>query len=314
MVTNQFKKAERKKSKLRLGITGPSGSGKTYAALTLAKAMGGKIAAIDTENGSMSLYENMCDFDVIDMAAPYTPQRMVEYIKMAEANGYDVLIIDSITHEWSGPGGCIEMNDTAARTKFKGNTWSAWSVTKPMHRALLDTIIASPMHIITTLRSKTETAQEGRNVVKLGMKAEQDAGYEYEMTVVLDIVHEGHYALASKDRTGIFTDKPAMPITEETGKQLMAWLDSGAEPTPEPAKPKTEPPVITPERQKETFEKASLAIQGATTVKALQQIRPSLKLRYEQSLLTDEQYKELDMVCGVAIVELSKTPADQLPA
>ena len=309
MATNQFKKAERKKSKLRLGITGPSGSGKTYAALTLAKAFGGKIAAIDTEHGSMSLYEHMCEFDVIDMAAPYTPQRMIEYIKMAEENGYDILIIDSITHEWSGPGGCLEMNDVLARTKFNGNTWSAWSVTKPMHRALLDAIISSPMHIIVKLRSKTETAQEGRKVVKLGMKAEQQDGTEYELTVVLDIVHEGHYALASKDRTGIFTDKPAQPITEETGKQLMAWLDSGAEPTPEPTKPKTQPPAITPELQKETYDKAKAAINGAKTVKALQQMQSGVKLRYDQSLLNDAQMLELFSDCDSAIA-LLETPTE----
>lgn len=308
MATNQFKKAERKKSKLRLGITGPSGSGKTYAALTLAKVIGKKIAAIDTEHGSMSLYEHMCDFDVIDMEAPYTPQRMIEYIKMAESNGYDCLIIDSITHEWSGPGGCIEMNDTTARTKFKGNTWSAWSITKPMHRALLDTIIASPMHIITTLRSKTETAQEGRNVVKLGMKAEQDAGYEYEMSVVLDIVHEGHFALASKDRTGIFTDKPAQPITEETGKQLMAWLDSGAEPTPEPTKPKTEPTAITPEKQKETFGKASAAIKACATLAEVEKLRIGINLRHEQSMIDDNQHKDLCKLCDDVVAQKWPVP------
>lgn len=233
-----FKKAERKQAKLRLGLTGPSGSGKTYAALVLARNIGKKVAVIDTENGSASLYTHLADFDVIDMQKPYSPERFIEYIKAAEAGGYDCLIIDSITHEWSGPGGCIEINETLAASKYRGNTWSAWSETTPRHRKMLDAIVASPMHIIVTLRSKTETAQveDGgrKKVIKLGMKTEQRDGFEYEMSVVLDIVHEGHFAVASKDRTGLFTDKDPAKISDDTAKRLMNWLNSGAELKPEP--------------------------------------------------------------------------------
>lgn len=236
-----FKKAERKQAKLRLGLTGPSGSGKTWAALVLARNIGKKIAVIDTENGSASLYTHLAEFDVIDMQKPYSPERFIEYIKAAEAGGYDCLIIDSITHEWSGPGGCIEINETLAASKYRGNTWSAWSETTPRHRKMLDTIVASPLHIIVTLRSKTETAQvddgNRKKVVKLGMKTEQRDGFEYEMSVVLDLVHEGHFAVASKDRTGLFMDKDPQPVTDNTAQRLMAWLNSGAELKPEPAHP-----------------------------------------------------------------------------
>lgn len=326
-MANQFKKAQRRKAKLRLGITGPSGSGKSFAALTLAKSIGSKIAAIDTENGSLSLYENMCDFDAVDMAAPYTPQRMIEYIKMAEANGYDVLIIDSITHEWSGPGGCLEMNDTTARTKFKGNTWSAWSITKPMHRALLDTIIASSMHIIVTLRSKTETSQEGRNVVKLGMKAEQQDGFEYEMTVVLDIVHEGHYALASKDRTGIFTDQPAQKVTEDTGKKLISWLNSGVDPLPQappvddtppaPTKPpaqKPAPPATKP-AEKSRFAKAQEAIGKAATVARVTALHEFAETLHAKGELTADEMMELSQLCESTLTDIklaTPEPAEEL--
>ncbi len=236
-----FKKAERKQAKLRLGLTGPSGSGKTYAALVLARNIGKKVAVIDTENGSASLYTHLADFDVIDMQKPYSPERFIEYIKAAEAGGYDCLIIDSITHEWSGPGGCIEINETLAASKYRGNTWSAWSETTPRHRKMLDAIVASPMHIILTIRSKTETAQvdDGgrKKVVKLGMKTEQRDGLEYELSVVLDIVHEGHFAVASKDRTGLFTDKDPAKISDDTARRLMNWLNSGAELKPEPPAP-----------------------------------------------------------------------------
>lgn len=308
MTANLFKKAERKKAKLRLGLTGPSGSGKSYAALTLAKSIGGKIAAIDTEHGSLSLYTNLCEFDSIDMQAPYTPERMIEYIKMAEANGYDVLIIDSITHEWSGAGGCLEINDKLAASKFKGNTWSAWSETTPRHRKLLDTIISSNMHIITTLRSKTETVQgEGKKVFKVGMKSEQRDGYEYELTVVLDIVHEGHAAIASKDRTGIFTDKDPAPITAATGKALMAWLNSGAEPTPEPpATPTSAPPSKSPAAPStpSRFAKAQEAISKATTVARIEFLHNyAVDLEIKGELTADEMM-ELSQLCESMRVDI----------
>jgi hypothetical protein len=228
----------RKTAKLRLGITGPSGSGKTYGALTIAKELGSKIACIDTEHGSASLYSDMADFDVLELAAPYSPERYIAAIKEAEKAGYDVLIIDSATHEWSGAGGVLELLDEIAKAKFKGNTWSAWNEMTPRHRKFIDAMLQSPMHIICTGRSKTETAQVEENgrkkVAKLGMKVEQRDGFEYEFTVVLDIVHDGHYAMASKDRTRLFVGDPK-PITAETGRRLLAWLNSGAKVEVDPA-------------------------------------------------------------------------------
>jgi len=234
----QFQKAERRKAKLRLGITGPSGSGKTWGALLIAKGIGGKIAVIDTERGSASLYTNLVDFDVLELAPPYTPERFIEALKSAESAGYETVIIDSITHEWSGVGGCLELVDKVAASKFKGNSWSAWNEVTPRHRALLDSILRSPLHVIVTMRSKTETAQTEENgrkkVVKLGMKAEQRDGFEYEMTTVLDLTHDGHFALASKDRTGLFNGDPKT-LSEKTGVMLREWLENGSEPLPSAA-------------------------------------------------------------------------------
>lgn len=224
-----FKKAERKQAHLRLALAGPSGSGKTYSALQMAKGLGGKIAVIDTEHGSASLYADLVDFDVMELHAPYSPERYVEAIQAAEKAGYDVLIIDSYSHEWTGPGGCLEINDEIARAKYKGNTWSAWNETTPRHRRLIDKILASPLHIVCTMRSKTETVQgEGKRIIKLGLKSEQRDGTDYEFTVVLDITHDGHIAVASKDRTKLF-DQPEL-ISEETGRKLLQWLNSGMSP------------------------------------------------------------------------------------
>lgn len=241
----KFVKATRKKARLRLALTGPSGSGKTMAALMIAKGLGGRVAVLDTEHGSASLYADPItlpngvrfeppEFDALELTAPYSPERYIEAIKAAQAAGYDTLVIDSLTHEWSGSGGCLEINDTVAAAKFRGNSWSAWNETTPRHRAFIDAMLQSSMHIIATGRSKTETAQtEGANgrkqVVKLGMKTEQRDGIEYEFTVVLDLIHAGHYANASKDRTGLFAGGEPAPIDADTGARLLAWLETGAE-------------------------------------------------------------------------------------
>lgn len=236
----KFEKAMRKKARLRLALTGPSGSGKTYSALLVAKGIGGKIAVLDTEKGSASLYSDVADFDVLELEPPFAPERFIEAINAAEQAGYDTLVLDSITHEWSGVGGCLELVDTIAKAKFRGNSWSAWSEINPRHRLFLDAILRSPMHIIATMRSKTETAQVEENgrkkVAKLGMKSEQRDGVEYEFTTVLDIGHETHHAVASKDRTKLFSNSDPVVLSEQTGKQLLGWLESGANPAEESLK------------------------------------------------------------------------------
>ena len=226
----QIRKAKRSAAKARILLTSPSGGGKTYGALLLSKGLGGKTVVIDTEEGSSDLYDSLHEFDVIDLKPPFTPERYIAAIAAAEAAGYEVIIVDSVTHCWSGTGGCLELLDDIAKAQFKGNSWSAFSVITPRWRAFVDKMLRSPAHIICTGRSKTETAQvdEGgrKKVAKLGMKLEARDGLEYEFTVVLDLIHDGHYATVSKDRTGLFAGDPK-PITVETGQQLAAWLADG---------------------------------------------------------------------------------------
>ena len=226
----QIRKARRSATKLRLLLTGPSGAGKTWGALQIAKGMGGRTVVIDTEEGSSDLYDHLHDFDVIDLRPPFSPERYVEAIKAAEAAGYEVIVIDSVTHCWSGPGGCLEILEDVAKAQFRGNTWSAFSVITPRWRAFVDAILRSPAHVICCGRSKTETAQVDdhgkKKVAKLGMKLEARDGLEFEFTCVLDLIHDGHYATVSKDRTGLFAGDPK-PITPATGERLAAWLAGG---------------------------------------------------------------------------------------
>ncbi|OTG82385.1 ATP-binding protein [Acinetobacter sp. ANC 4648] len=226
-----FKKAERKNAKLRLALAGPTGSGKTLGALLIAKGIGGKVAVVDTENSSAELYANVMDFDTANIQPPYSPKKFIAAIQAAEKAGYNTVILDSITHEWSGVGGCLEMVDALGKGKFKGNTWGAWSEVTPEHRKFIDAMLHSSINIIVTMRSKMDTVQVDagggkKKVEKLGLKAEQRDGIEYEFTTVLDITHGDYYAIATKDRTGLFLQPEQ--ITEQTGIKLNQWLSSGS--------------------------------------------------------------------------------------
>ena len=201
----QLQKATRKKSYLTLNLSGPSGSGKTYSALKLAYGLTGdwnKIALIDTENGSASLYSHLGGFNTLDLEPPFTPERYIEAIDACISAHVVVIIIDSSSHEWNGPGGCIEINEHLAQSKFKGNTWSAWSQTTPRHDAFVQKVLQCRCHVITCTRSKMETVMtDDKKVKKLGMKDIQREGWEYELTVSLNIDRDTHAAQASKDRT-----------------------------------------------------------------------------------------------------------------
>jgi len=225
-----FKKAERKNAKLRLALAGPTGSGKTLGALLLAKGIGGRIAVADTENSSAELYEDVVEFEHANIQPPYTPEKFIDAIHAAEKAGFDTLILDSITHEWSGVGGCLEIVDKLASTTFKGNSWGAWSQVTPRHRKFIDAMLQSSINIIVTMRSKMDTVQVDagngkKKVEKVGMKAEQRDGIEYEFTTVLDITHD-NYAIRTKDRTRIFNEP--MLLSEQAGILLKQWLNSGS--------------------------------------------------------------------------------------
>ena len=223
-----FKKAERKQAKLKIGISGPSGSGKTYSALRLASGIGKKIAVLDSERGSASLYSDRFDFDVVELAPPFTPEKYIEVMKGAVQGGYDVLIIDSVSHAWAGEGGLL--NQKEQLDARGGNSFANWAKMTPKQERFVSAIVQCPIHIICTMRSKQDYSQSTENgklkVQKVGLAPVQREGFEYELTTVFDVAMN-HEAETSKDRTGLFVDKIAQ-ITEETGKTFIDWLNTGA--------------------------------------------------------------------------------------
>ena len=235
----QIRKATRRKAKLRLALLGPSGSGKTMSAIKLAAGIGGKIGVIDTENGSADLYAEIADYDVITLEKPYTVSKYREAIAAFEQAGYSTIIVDSLTHAWSGAGGLLDKQGQMA-AKPGANSYTAWREITPEHNALVEALLASPCHIIGTMRVKTEyvieTNERGKQAPrKIGMQPVQRDGMEYEFTVVMDI-DANHKAQASKDRTTLF-EGFYDTISEATGRQLLNWLDRGDEAPAKPAAP-----------------------------------------------------------------------------
>lgn len=225
----QFAPARRTRAFLKLALTGPSGSGKTYSALELAFGLvpGGKVAVLDTENGSAALYDSLGAFDHAIIAPPYSVEKYIEGIKAAVAGGYDVLIIDSISHEWNADGGILREKE--ALDVRGGNQFTNWAGPTKKHEAFIGEILHAPIHTIVTVRSKQSyVVGEDNKPVKVGLQPVQRDGVEYEFAIVLD-VDMAHNAKSSKDRSGLFAGGGVERVTRETGKRIRAWLDGAVE-------------------------------------------------------------------------------------
>ncbi|MBS7321112.1 MAG: AAA family ATPase, partial [Myroides sp.] len=136
------------------------------------------------------------------------------------------IIIDSISHEWQGKGGCLEIHE------MLGGRFNDWAKVTPRHNAFLDAIIQSKSHVITTSRRKVDYSidqdSNGKTkVTKVGMKEITREGYEYELTVNFEFLNDRNLVNASKDRTGLFMGKPEFVINSATGKKLSEWCKQG---------------------------------------------------------------------------------------
>lgn len=225
-----FKKAIKSQLKGRIALIGISGSGKTFSALRIARGLGGTIAVIDTERGSASKYADEFDFDVLEPTS-FHPERFIEAIKDAAAGGYGVLIIDSLSHAWMGKDGALELVDNAAARSQSKNTFTAWRDVTPLHNRLVDEILQFPGHVIVTMRAKSEYVMEtndrGKTAPrKVGLAPVQRDGLEYEFDLVADMDNDNNM-IVTKTRCKAFHRAVIKTPTEDVGRDLLAWLDSG---------------------------------------------------------------------------------------
>lgn len=222
-----IRKAQRKQAKIKLAIQGPAGSGKTYSSLLLAEGLCGnleKVCTIDTENSSSDLYAHLGYFYNIAIYPPFTPEKYIQAIELAESQGMEVIIIDSLSHSWEY---LIEFHAGLA-----GNSFSNWAKVTPRHNALFTKILNSTAHVIATLRVKQDyvlTDKNGKMVPeKIGLKAIQRDGVDYEFTLVFDLDIK-HQAKSTKDRTGLFINQSDFVIDKTTGEAIKQWCNLGVD-------------------------------------------------------------------------------------
>ena len=217
---------KREQAKIKIGLQGASGCGKSYSSLLLAYGMVGdwsKIAVIDTENKSSSLYSHLGRFYLIDFKPPYSPERYLQALDICIKSGIEVVIIDSISMEWEFI--------LDAHAQLTGNSYTNWAKFTPRHQKFINAILQADVHIICTLRAKQDyvltPTKDGKFVPeKVGMKAIQRDGVDYELTLVFEL-DQKHNAIATKDRTGLFEGKPETIISEDTGKLILEWCKQG---------------------------------------------------------------------------------------
>lgn len=237
-MSSPIRKASKKSLPLKIGMIGTSGSGKTYSSILLAKGLikdTSKIIVIDSEETGDAVdlegyeakkrgsdfYSSLGDFSVLPISPPFTPDKYVKAIDLAVSEGFRCIIIDSGTHVWEGPGGVLDIYNSY------GGRFQDWAKANPHHYKFLEAIMKCPVHTIVTLRQKSEYAmiQEGPKhiVKKVGLKAQQRDGFEYDLHVTFQIEHETHLATIGKDRTGLFEGRPPFIINEDLGDELNQW-------------------------------------------------------------------------------------------
>lgn len=237
---NPFHKAAKTQARLRMAIYGASGSGKTYSALSIGSVFG-TVALIDTERGSASKYADLFTFDVLELTDPH-PAEYIKAIKAAGAAGYNVLIIDSLSHAWQK---VLELVDDITRKSQSKNSYLSWRDVTPLQNQFVDAMLTAPMHIIATMRSKTEYAldKDDRGKLsprKIGLAPIQRDGIEYEFDVAAEMNADNDF-IVTKTRCPALQGKSVNKPGANVGNVLKAWLSDGAPMPPPLAEVKREP-------------------------------------------------------------------------
>ena len=241
MAAFQIKHAKREQIYPKIALIAPSGGGKTFSGFRLATGMAeeiknqtgkdAKILMANTEGKRGYYYANEFDYDIVDIDPPHNPEKYVELIEFAVEQGYDILIIDSASHEWEGKGGCLELHQQA------GGTYQSWGRVTPRHNKFINAIADSPITIIATMRGKDQYEmnkdEKGKATVqKLGVGAKQREGFEYDFTVTFLIDQKTNTATVQKDNTHIFDQEGPTILSEAHGRKIMQWANSGEGYTP----------------------------------------------------------------------------------
>jgi len=234
-------------SKVVIGIAGISGSGKTYTALLMARGMVSKayeIGFLDTENGRGSLYSDILDepFMIGDLYPPFSPERYSAAIKEFQDAGVKVLVIDSVTHEWEGEGGC---DDIANGLKPDGTPRKVanWIGAKRSHKGFMNVLLQSNMDIICCIRAREKTDfKNPSQPVSLGIQPICEKNFMFELTASVMMFNEGKNQSFLKVPSFLKEafGNGAGYIGKNTGVKIREWLNQGEKEDPEITRLKSE--------------------------------------------------------------------------
>jgi hypothetical protein len=302
-----FKRATKLESRLRMAMIGPTGSGKTFSALSIASGLGKRIAVIDTEHGSAAKYaDRFGEYDTLELQS-FAPASYVEALELAGREGYDVVIVDSLSHAWMGKDGALEQVDRAAK-RSSGNSFAAWRDVTPQHNALVEALLRCPAHLIVTMRSKTEYVLEedsrGKKVPKkVGMAPIQRDGLEYEFDVVAEL-NTDHDLLVTKTRMpeldGVVTRNPGPAL----GAKIALWT-RGEKPVPQAPKSVPPPPAAEPPTFAQTFPNKNYAGNTLASCKDLE-ILKDYKVWLEAQLNDPRKRRKAEVALEVLADEFAR--------
>lgn len=323
-----IKRATKEQSRLRLALIGPSGSGKTYSALAIAVSLGKRVCLIDTERGSASKYADLFAFDVLALDT-FAPDTYVAAIECVTREGYDVIVIDSLSHAWMGKEGALEQVDKSAKRSNSGNSFAAWRDVTPMHNRLVDALVSAPLHVVATIRSKTEWVMEevrGKMTPrKIGMAPIQRDGLEYEFDVVGDMNLDNELVV-TKTRCPAMSQKVFAKPGADVALLLNAWLTTGAPATARPVlavvpPPATRPASVPPPAMHDggaasaLWSAFSAELSQAPTVEALRAIGVRVAAAAKAQKLTLEQTAKLrDLAATTKAAILAPRPVAEVLA
>lgn len=227
-----IEKATIQQAKAKIIFAGPSGAGKTYTALKTARELGDNILVIDTENGTSAKYANEFDFQILRLP-DYSLKTYIEALEYCKDKGFDVVIIDSLSHAWVGPGGALEQVDNASK-RFSGNKYFAWGEVTPLHNKLITQILSYPSHLIATVRMKmdyilVENDKGKQSPQKVGLGMVQREGIEYEFDIVAEMTVD-HMLTVTKTRCFALDGFTAHKPDGKLGQLIKDWLTEGIAP------------------------------------------------------------------------------------
>lgn len=282
-----FKKAVKYDAKGRIALVGPAGSGKSYTMLTLARALAGphgRIAAIDTEHGSLSKYADLFDFEVMELDS-FTPDNFQEAMLAAEKEKFDVFCCDSLSHFWTGKNGALEFVDMASK-KHK-DQMGGWKDFRPHERSMVDHMVASSCHVVVTMRTKTEYSEQTdsygkKKRVKVGLQPVQREGLEYEFDLV-GYMDEDNTLLTDKTRCPHYTGKAYTRPGPKEFQPFIDWLKGAKKEGPAV-------PYLVPEIKPEPTRQEKIEEAKAVGDRKVQEIKAQPKPDYIQTFGNRENF------------------------